>query len=475
MVSAVTATIGSERTKPRVVIVGGGFGGLSAAKALAGVDVEVTLVDRINHHLFQPLLYQVATGILSDGQIAPPLRAIFSEQANVDVRLAEVTGFDLAGRVVYAMAPGSSQMMLPYDFLIVAAGSTHAYFGHGEWEQFAPGLKSLTNAHLLRTRILGAFEMGAEVAHDSEREQWLTFVVVGAGPTGVELSGQIAELSQRLLSREYGSIDAKARIVLLDAAPTVLGSFPERLQQIAHRDLERMGVEVRTHATVTAVGAEGVEFEDEGGRRHRIRSKTILWAAGVKASPLAHMLAQASGAQVDRAGRLKVNPDCTLPGRPEVFAIGDMIALDGVPGMAQPAIQEGRYAARTIRRRLRGRSKGRPFRYLDKGTLAVIGHRDAVADVFGIKFGGLPATILWGLVHIAYLVGWGNRLGTVGRWLWALAARDRRELCITETSQIVPDAEEGASGPADETELARPGGRGGDGVGARRDASAPAR
>jgi NADH dehydrogenase len=427
-----------QANHPRVVIVGGGFGGLTAAKALEHAEVDVVLVDRINHHLFQPLLYQVATGILSDGQIAPPLRAIFSRQANLEVRLAEVTGFDLERRAVYAVAPGGTSMMLPYDFLIVAAGSTHAYFGHDEWEPFAPGLKSLTDAHLLRTRILGAFEMGAETAHQSERERWLTFVVVGAGPTGVELSGQIAELSHRLLSREFGPIVARARITLLDAAPTVLGSFPERLQRIAHRDLEALGVEIRTHAEVTNVDAEGVEFEEEHGARSRIRTRTILWAAGVKASPLAGMLAQATGASLDRAGRIEVNPDCTLPGRPEVFAIGDMISLNDLPGVAQPAIQEGRYVARTIRRRLRRRSKPRPFRYFDKGTLAVIGHRDAVADIFGLKFGGIAATVVWGLVHIAYLVGWGNRLGTVGRWLWALAARDRRELCITDTAEISP-------------------------------------
>jgi NADH dehydrogenase len=425
--------------RPRVVIVGGGFGGLTAARSLEHTDADVVLVDRINHHLFQPLLYQVATGILSDGQIAPPLRAIFSRQANLEVRLAEVTGFDLERRAVYAVPPGGGgNLVLPYDFLIVAAGSTHAYFGHDEWETYAPGLKSLSDAHLLRTRILGAFELGAESAHQSEREQWLTFVVVGAGPTGVELSGQIAELSHRLLSREFGPIVGHARIVLLDAAPTVLGSFPERLQQIAHRDLEALGVEIRNHATVTDVNAEGVEFKNEHGERSRILARTILWAAGVKASPLARMLADATGAQLDHAGRIKVNPDCTLPGRPEVFAIGDMIALNDLPGVAQPAIQEGHYVGRTIRRRLKGRSKPRPFRYFDKGTLAVIGHRDAVADVLGVKFGGLPATLVWGLVHIAYLVGWGNRLGTVGRWLWAVAARDRRELCITEASQISP-------------------------------------
>jgi NADH:ubiquinone reductase (H+-translocating) len=434
--------------RPRVVIVGGGFGGLSAARTLAGADADVTLVDRINHHLFQPLLYQVATGILSDGQIAPPLRAIFSQQANLRVRLAEVTGFDLERRTVYAVTPDGERLTLPYEYLIVAAGSSHAYFGHDEWERFAPGLKSLTDAHLLHARILGAFEMGAEASHDSDRERWLTFAIVGAGPTGVELAGQIAELSHRLLSREYGSMAQTARIVLLDVAPTVLTSFPERLQEIAHRDLAEMGVEIRTDAEVTRVDEEGVEVRDETGKSFRILARTIVWAAGVQASPLARMLGQASGARVDRAGRVEVNPDCTLPGRPEVFAIGDMISLDDLPGVAQPAIQEGRYVGRTIRTRLRGRRKRRPFRYLDKGTMAVIGHRQAVVDAFGIKLGGVPAVLLWGLVHVAYLVGWGNRLGTVGRWLWAIAARDRRELSISDTAQITAGhalSEDGAS------------------------------
>ncbi len=423
--------------RPRVVIVGGGFGGLSAAKALAGAEVDVTLVDRINHHLFAPLLYQVATGILSDGQIAPPLRSIFSDQANMQVRLAEVTGFDLERRTAYAVTPDGERLTLPYEYLIVAAGSTHAYFGHDEWERFAPGLKSLTDAHLLRARILGAFELGAEAPHESDRERWLSFVIVGAGPTGVELAGQIAELSRRLLGRVYGSMSAQnARIVLLDAAPTVLGSFPQRLQEIAHRDLEEMGVEIRTDAEVTGVDGEGVEAQDKTGQRFRILARTIVWAAGVEASPLARMLAQASGAHVDRAGRVEVNPDCTLPSRPEVFVIGDMISLDDLPGVAQPAIQEGRFVARTIRARLRGRSKRKPFHYFDKGTMAAIGHREAVVDAFGLKLGGVPAVLLWGLVHVAYLVGWGNRLGTVGRWLWAIAARDRRELSISNTAQI---------------------------------------
>ncbi len=426
--------------RPRVVIIGGGFGGLSAARELKRAPVDVTLVDRLNHHLFQPLLYQVATGILSDGQIAPPLRWVFRDQRNLRVHLAEVTGFDLERKQVLALAPTGSRLTLDYDFLIVAAGATHTYFGHDEWEQHAPGLKSLTDAHRLRARILEAFELAAEADDDREREQWLTFVTVGAGPTGVELTGQIAELSRRLLRREYRSIHAtKARIVLLDAGPSVLASFPEKLQRIAQRDLERMGAEIRTHAKVTNVDARGVEIESAEGRHSRIEARTLLWAAGVAASPLAKMLAQASGAPADRAGRIEVNPDCTLPGHPEVFAIGDMNKLDDLPGVAQPAIQQGRYAAKAIRGCLKGKEPAKPFHYFDKGTLAAIGHRNAVADVFGIKLGGVVAAIIWGVVHLAYLVGWGNRLGTVGRWLWGLVLRDRRELSITDDALFAPE------------------------------------
>jgi NADH dehydrogenase len=421
--------------RAKVLIIGGGFGGLSAARALKRADVDVTLVDRLNHHLFQPLLYQVATGILSDGQIAPPLRWVFRDQKNLRVHLAEVTGFDLGDKQVRARSPDGGVLTLGYDFLIVAAGSTHTYFGHDEWEAFAPGLKSLTDAHRLRAQILGAFELAAEAKDGAERERWLTFVTVGGGPTGVELTGQIAELARRLLTREYRTIHAaKARIVLLDAGSSLLASFPEKLQRRARDDLERMGAEIRTHAKVTAVDADGVEIEGEDGETSHIPAKTVVWAAGVAASPLARMLADASGARTDRAGRIEVNPDCTLPGRPEVFAVGDMNKLDDLPGVAQPAIQEGRYAARQIRRRLKGKAPDAPFHYFDKGTLAAIGHRNAVADVFGLKLGGVLAALIWGLVHVAYLVGWGNRLGTVGRWLWGLALRDRRELAISADS-----------------------------------------
>jgi NADH dehydrogenase len=365
--------------------------------------------------------------------------------------LAEVTGFDLDRKQVFAQSPTGGRLTLDYDFLIVAAGSTHTYFGHDEWEQHAPGLKSLTDAHRLRARILEAFELAAEAKSEPEREQWLTFVTVGAGPTGVELTGQLAELSRRLLRREYSSIHAtKARIVLLDAGPSVLPAFPERLQRIARRDLERMGAEIRTHATVTNVDGQGVDLEDEKGNHARINARTVVWAAGVAASPLAKMLAQASHAPTDRAGRIEVNPDCTLPGHPEVFAIGDMNKVDHLPGVAQPAIQQGRYAAKAIRRRLKHQDPDKPFHYFDKGTLAVIGHRYAVADVFGLKFGGVPATIVWGAVHLAYLVGWGNRLGTVGRWLWGLVLRDRRELSITDEALFAPqqtDQSQKASAP----------------------------
>ena len=419
--------------RPQVLIVGGGFGGLSAARALKRADVDVTVVDRLNHHLFQPLLYQVATGILSDGQIAPPLRWVFRDQKKLRVHLAEVVGFDLEARHVFAMPPDGGQLTLSYDFLIVAAGSTHTYFGHDEWEAFAPALKSLTDAHRLRAQILGAFELAAEADEDAERERWLTFVTVGAGPTGVEVTGQIAELARRLLNREYRTIHAsKARIVLLDAGANVLASFPEKLQRRAHHDLEQMGVEIRTHAKVTAVDADGVAIEGDDGAKSRIPAKTVVWAAGVAASPLARKLAQASGAQTDHAGRVEVNPDCTLPGHPEVFAIGDMNKLDDLPGVAQPAIQEGRYAACQIRKQLSGQEPQKPFHYFDKGTLAAIGQHNAVADVFGLKLGGVLAALIWGLVHVAYLIGWGNRLGTVGRWLWGLALRDRRELAISD-------------------------------------------
>lgn len=427
-------TTASDR-KHRVVIVGGGFGGVRAAKALSRLPgVEITLVDRTNHHLFQPLLYQVATGVLSPGQIAPALRSLFRRRRSVRVLLAEVRSFDLQNRVVHAIA--EHDLELPYDSLIVAAGATHSYFGHDEWAQFAPGMKTLDDANRLRTRVLAAFEMAEQTEDEAERDAWLTFAIVGAGPTGVELAGQVAVLARKILRDEYRTIDtSRARILLLDAAPTVLGPFPEKLRKIAERDLRDMGVEVQLGAAVVNIDEDGIEIKGEGGNR-RLAARTVVWAAGVKASPLAAALAKGAGGEVDRAGRLLVGPDLTLPGHPEVFGIGDMISLKDVPGTAQPAIQEGKYVARVIAARLEGQPAPPPFQYNDLGTMAVIGRRRAVAEVFGTKIGGFLAFLIWGIIHLAYLVGWGNRFEAVVRWMWTILARNRRERLISMISLV---------------------------------------
>jgi NADH dehydrogenase len=354
------------RTRPKVVVVGGGFGGVNVSKVLAKSDIDLTIVDRTNHHLFQPLLYQVATGILPEGLIAPALRRVVQKQKNTKVVLGQVVDLDLQARTVAALAPDGARITLPYDTLVVAAGATHAYFGHDEWEEFAPGMKTLEDARHLRNHILGAFEM-AELATDpAEREAYLSFVVVGAGPTGVEVVGQIAELAHRVLPADYHEIDTRqARIVLIEAGPAVLGPFDERLQRYTTRTLERMGVEVRCATLAIAIDEDGITVRDDDGE-HRIEARTKVWAAGVQASPLAKILASATGAETDRAGRIMVQPDCTLPGHPEVFAIGDMVSLNGLPGIAQPALQEGKYVGKVIRARLDGGKSVAPFKYFDK-------------------------------------------------------------------------------------------------------------
>ena len=419
------------------MIVGGGFGGLRAAKGLSRLPVDVTVIDRTNHHLFQPLLYQVATGVLSGGQIAPALRSLFKDTPNVRTLLAEVTGFDLDRRVVRAL--GESEFEVPYDTLVVAAGSTDSYFGHEEWARYAPPMKTLDDASRVRTRILSAFEIAEEVTDPEEQEAWLTFVVVGAGPTGVELAGQIAVLAHLILRGEYRNIDpARARIVLLDAAPSVLPSFAPKLRKRAQHDLNGMGVEVQLGAMAVDIDPDGIDVEDERGRR-RIDANTVIWAAGVKASPLAAELAEQSGAVTASGGRLSVEPDLSLAGRPEVFALGDMIAIQDVPGTAQPAIQEGKYVAKVIGNRLTGEPPPPPFKYLDLGAMATIGRTRAVAEIMHLKVAGFLAFLVWGIIHLGYLIGWGNRLEAIVRWTVALFSRSRRERLISLASAVPHD------------------------------------
>jgi len=417
----------------QVLVVGGGFGGLSLTKALAHADVDVTIVDRTNHHLFQPLLYQVATGILSEGVIAPPLRGVVKNQANARTVLAEVTRFDLDKKTVHGVSPDGRTLQRRYDTLVVAGGATHAYFGHDEWAAFAPGMKTLEDARRLRSRILSAFEMAETVADPEQRAAFLTFVVIGAGPTGVELAGQVAELAKTVLPREFRWVDigAETRVVLVEAASTVLGPFDPKLQRYTQRRLTKMGVEVRVNTAATAMSDDSITVKGRDGLE-RIAARTKIWAAGVQASPLAKMLADATGAQTDRAGRVAVRPDCTLPGHPEVFAIGDMVSLNGLPGVAQPAMQEGKYVGKVIRARLKGNCTVAPFKYFDKGSMATIGRNAAVADAFGMKFTGPVGYLMWGFIHVLYLIGWSNRIITLYSWLRALSfTHHRGERIIT--------------------------------------------
>jgi NADH:ubiquinone reductase (H+-translocating) len=416
----------------QVVVVGGGFGGIRATRALARADADVTIVDRTNHHLFQPLLYQVATGILPDGVIAPALRGVVRKQANARVVLAEVQDLDLAGRVVRALAPDGRKLTLPYDTLVVAAGCTDAYFGHDEWSVFAPGLKTLRDASRLRSHILGAFEMADLATDPAERAAYLTFAVIGAGPTGVEMVGQVAELAHESLPREFKSVTTtEAKILLIEAGPEVLAAFAPKLQRYTRRRLQKMGVDVLLDTAARAMDDDSVTVKGPDGER-RVPARTKIWAAGVQASPLAAMLAAATGADTDRAGRVAVRPDCSLPGHPEVFAIGDMVRLNDLPGVAQPAIQEGTYVGRLIRARLAGKTETAPFAYRDKGSMATIGHLSAVTDAFGMKFTGVTGYTMWGFVHVLYLIGWGNRVAAVLNWARALTfAKNRPHRSIT--------------------------------------------
>ncbi|HSC26554.1 MAG TPA: NAD(P)/FAD-dependent oxidoreductase [Vicinamibacterales bacterium] len=408
--------------QPRVVIVGGGFGGLTAARSLARAPVRITLLDRRNHHLFQPLLYQVAMAALSPGDIASPIRWILRKQRNVTVLLADARAIDTRERRVI-LADGS----VDYDFLIVATGATHAYFGHDDWQRAAPGLKTLEDALEIRRRVLMAFER-AEIESDPRRRtKLLTFVVIGGGPTGVEMAGALAEMARRSLARDFRNFDpGLARIVLLEGGPTVLATFPEPLRESARRDLERIGVEVRTGAMVTSVAGDRVEIGGE-----IIEAETILWAAGVAASPLGATL----GAPLDRAGRVEIEPDLTIPGDRTVFVIGDLVSLEDaggrpLPGVAQVAIQMGRHAARNIVRAIEQRPY-EPFVYKDLGNMATIGRASAVADFGWLRLKGYIAWLAWLFVHIMKLIGFRNRLVVFVQWAWSYFTYQRAIRLIT--------------------------------------------
>src|SRR4051794_466525 len=427
----------------KVVVIGGGFGGLLAAKHLAGAPVDLTLIDRRNFHLFQPLTYQVATGALSPAEVCYPLRAIFKRRRNVRVLLAEVTGIDLDVRKLQ-LVPGASEsppLTVTYDTLIVAGGSRYSYFGHDEWQEVAPEVKSLESALAMRGRLLSAFEAAELETNDVQRRRLLTFVVVGAGPTGVEMAGQIAELARDTLRSEFRSVDpGEGRILLIEMADRVLTTFPPLLSRRAAESLERLGVTPLLGRTVVEIDEEGVTIEAADGSSERISSGTVTWAAGVTASALAARLAEQSGAEVDRAGRVTVGPDLTLPDHPEVFAIGDMVrvtAPDGstelLPGVAPVAMQQGRYAARAVRARLRGRDEG-PFHYRDKGNLATIGRARAVVDLHLVRLSGFPAWLTWLLVHLWYLVGFQNRLLVFIRWSLSFVTRGRGARLITASA-----------------------------------------
>ncbi|MEO9324145.1 NAD(P)/FAD-dependent oxidoreductase [Nocardioides sp. C4-1] len=417
----------------QVVVIGSGFGGLFGTQALKRSDVDVTMVAKTTHHLFQPLLYQMATGILSEGEIAPPTREILSGQKNAQVLLGKVTDIDLTNRTVTSHVLGRTTVN-HYDSLIVAAGAGQSYFGNDHFSEFAPGMKSIDDALELRGRIFGAFEM-AELgaARGDNVDHFLTFVVVGAGPTGVEMAGQIAELAHRTLKRDFQAINTRsARVVLVDAAPQVLPPFGRKLGLWTKERLERLGVEVVLGAMVTDVDERGLTIKFKNGTTERIDSVAKVWAAGVQASSLSKTLSEQTGAPLDRAGRISVNPDLTLPGHPEVFVVGDMIALDNLPGVAQVAIQGAKYAAKEIDGRLKGKPAQKPFKYFDKGSMATISRFNAVAMIGKIRLTGFIAWLMWLAVHLVYITGFKNRITAVMHWFVSFLGRGRSERTATE-------------------------------------------
>ena len=416
----------------QVVVIGSGFGGLFATKGLKRSDVDVTMVAKTTHHLFQPLLYQVATGILAPGEIAPATRDVLSSQKNARVILGEVSEIDLVNKTVTSNIQ-RRQTVTPYDSLIVAAGAGQSYFGNDHFAEFAPGMKSIDDALELRGRIFGAFELAELAETEEEIERFLTFVVIGAGPTGVEMAGQIAELAHRTLRKDFRRIDpTKARVILLDAAPQVLPPFGAKLGAVTKKSLEKRGVEVILGGMVTDLNERGLTVQFKDAPTQEILSACKVWAAGVQANPIAKTLSLQTGAPLDRAGRIGVNPDLTLPGHPEVFVVGDMIALDNLPGVAQVALQGGKYAAKTIDHHLSGKPALPPFKYFDKGSMATISRFSAVVKIGNFTLSGVIAWFMWLAVHLAYMTGYRNRVYALGHWLVSFLGRGRSERVTTE-------------------------------------------
>jgi NADH:ubiquinone reductase (H+-translocating) len=437
----VSATTAGE---PRIIIVGGGFGGLAAARALRKASARVLLIDKTNHHVFQPLLYQVATSVLSPEHIGAPIRHVLRRQANTTVLQGTVTGVDVGGKVCFV---GDVPLPLPYDYLVLATGVHHSYFGHDEYAAYAPGLKTLTDAVQLRNKILGAFEACERTLAPQDHLELLTFVIVGGGPTGVELAGAIAELARQTLATEFRRFDpASLKLILVEAGPRILPSFDESLAAAATAKLLKLGVEVCTGAPVEKVDAEGVIVRGE-----RIRTSNVFWAAGVRSSSAAQWL----GAEADRAGRVKVLADCSVPSHPEIFVVGDTACLeDGgkpLPGVAQVAIQQGRYVGRLIAGRLKGQPAPPAFKYFDKGSLATVGRNFAVMEAFGIRTAGLFAKLVWAFVHIQFLDLTSSRIGTLLHWSWKILTRQRLARLIIDpeppqdaTKAIAHDGRHGA-------------------------------
>ncbi|WP_406337854.1 NAD(P)/FAD-dependent oxidoreductase [Streptomyces sp. NBC_00649] len=429
-------------TPRRVVILGGGFAGLFAARALRKSPVAVTVVDRRAHHLFQPLLYQCASGILSEGQIAQPLRGVLRRHHNVRCVLAEATDVDADARLVHARRPEGGDVVLPYDDLIVAVGMRQSYFGHDEFAAHAPGMKTLNDALEVRRRIYRAFEMAETAVDDRERQQWLTFALVGGGPTGVELAGQIREIAGHTLDREFRKIDsAQARVLLFEGSDAVLGAFGPRLAHRAARTLRGLGVELHLGTRVTDVGADGLTVQSHDGRTTRFDARTVLWTAGVEAPPIAAALARATGAEQDRAGRILVEPDLTVPGHPEIRVAGDVMSLNRLPGLAEVAMQSGAYAGRRVRHAVEGRTKEpKAFAYVDLGSAAYIARGRGVVKAGPLHLSGLTGWLAWLFIHLAFLTSFRNRLGAVLSWSVVFATGSRRERAFT-----MPDTDASAA------------------------------